>query len=119
LTPCTVLTGFFLLGHCGRAGMASCAQCGRPICQEHYGPNGLCPECASQRAYNTLDPHDPSWTRAYRRWYYQRSSQTYNDSTWYSSFDSYDRGAFDPGSDWSYGSGDFGGSDDDTGFVDS
>ncbi len=51
------------------------------------------------------------------REYYQRSSQTYRDTYWYSTFDEYDRGAFNPGDDYSYG-GDWG-PDDDTGFVDS
>ena len=58
----------------------------------------------------------------YRRYHYHRSSQTYSDATWYASLDSYDRGTFNPGDDWSSGSGGYGeGEDgmDDGGFVDS
>ncbi|GAA4063276.1 hypothetical protein [Actinomadura miaoliensis] len=122
MTPCAVVTGFFLLSQCGRPAAGACGQCGRPVCQEHVGQNGLCPECGASLREVT-DPHDPAWTSGYRRWFQQRSSRTYNDNSWYSysyaSFDDYDRGAFEPGNDWSRGSGDFGGSDDDTGFVDS
>ncbi|MGP4021821.1 hypothetical protein [Actinomadura sp. 3N407] len=117
MTRCTVTTGFFVLGHCGQAAVASCPQCGRAVCGAHAAPGGLCPECAAAQGYRTDDPHDPSWTRGYRRHYYQRSSQTYRDSYWYSSFDEYDRGAFNPGGEYSHG-GDWG-TDDDTGFVDS
>ncbi|SNR48036.1 hypothetical protein SAMN06265355_10392 [Actinomadura mexicana] len=114
---CTVTTGFFVLGRCGRSAVATCPQCGRPVCGAHAGPNALCPECAAAQGYRTQDPHHPGWTHGYRREYYQGSSQTYNDGYWYSSFDEYDRGAFNPGDDYSHG-GDWE-PDDDTGFVDS
>jgi len=117
VTRCTVTTGFFVLGRCGQAAVASCPHCERPVCAAHAAPGGMCPECAAARGYGTQDPHDPAWAGGYRRRYYQRSSQYYNDTFWYSSFDEYDRGAFNPGDDYSYG-GDWG-PDDDTGFVDS
>jgi len=118
LTPCSVTTGFFVLGRCGGPAVAACGQCGQPICQAHVEANGLCPECAAAAGYAPQDPHDPRWVGGYRRWFHHRTSQAYNDPTWYSSFDSYDRGSFNPGDDWNSGSGDFGG-DDGGGFVDS
>lgn len=117
VTRCTVTTGFFVLGRCGQAAVASCPHCARPVCAAHAAPGGMCPECAMARGYGTQDPHHPAWTGGYRRHYYHRSSQTYSDTYWYSSFDEYDRGAFNPGDDYSYG-GDWG-PDGDTGFVDS
>jgi hypothetical protein len=117
MTRCTVTIGFFVLGRCGQAAVTSCPQCARPVCAEHAYQDGLCPECGAAHGRGTRDPHQPSWTRGYRREYYQRSSQTYSDTYWYSSFDEYDRGAFNPGDDYSHG-GDWG-PDDDTGFVDS
>ncbi|MFD0691806.1 hypothetical protein [Actinomadura fibrosa] len=113
---CTVTTGFFVLGRCGRAAVAACGQCGRPVCAEH-ATGALCPECALAQGYAPQDPHDPAWVRGYRRRHYERSSQTYNDAYWYSSFDEYDRGAFNPGDEYSYGGGDF--DDDGMDFVDS
>ncbi|WP_153532020.1 hypothetical protein [Actinomadura macrotermitis] len=114
MTPCDVTTGFFVLARCGRPAVVGCPRCGRPVCDRHAGPQGLCPECAGPQ---NDDPYDPRWAGGYRRRYYSSSSQTYNDTTWYSSFDDYDRGGFNTGDDYSYGSGDFG--DDDGGFVDS
>ncbi|MFI0351723.1 hypothetical protein [Actinomadura sp. 9N407] len=120
MTPCTVTTGFFVLRRCGSASVSWCPQCRRPLCGEHQGPNGLCPECAAAYGYGSPDPHHPGWAWGYRRHFYQRSSQAYSDATWYSTFDSYDRGAFEPGNDWSTG-GDAGGEgyDNDDGLVDS
>ncbi|TDB91641.1 hypothetical protein [Actinomadura sp. 7K534] len=117
MTPCSVTTGFFVLGRCGQAAVVSCPGCGRPVCGAHAAANGLCPECGAAQGYGTHDPHHPAWTGGYRRHYYQRSSQLYNDALWYTTFNEYDRGAFNPGDDWSHG-GDWG-PDDDTGFVDS
>jgi hypothetical protein len=113
-----VTSGFFVLGRCGRAAAAPCARCGRPTCQEHYGPSGLCPECLVAAGQGSDDRYDERWVWGYRRGFYSRSSQTYNDTTWYSAFDAYDRGAFNPGQGHSPGDYDYG-SDDDAGFVDS
>lgn len=118
MTPCTVTTGFFLLGRCGRPAVAACPGCGRAICAEHAVQGGYCPACAAQ-AGGPPDPYDPSYASGYRRRYYESSSQTYYDDQWYSSFDSHDRGAFNPGDGYSYGEGDFGPDDGDGGFVDS
>ncbi|WP_103939709.1 hypothetical protein [Thermomonospora echinospora] len=115
MNRCTVTSGFFVLGHCGRTAVAPCAQCGRPTCQEHYGPDGLCAECRAA-ASPTRSPYDEQWVRGYRRGYYSRSSQTYGDATWYSGFDEYDRGAFNPGQGHYLGDYDHDGDD---GFVDS
>ncbi|XRQ05614.1 hypothetical protein ACN3XK_55080 [Actinomadura welshii] len=117
MTRCTVTTGFFVLGRCGQAAAASCLRCSRAVCAAHAGQGGLCPECAAAQGYGAQDPHDPSWVGGYRRAYYERTSRTYRDPNWYAMFDQYDRGAFNPGDDWSHG-GDWG-PDDDTGFVDS
>lgn len=117
VTRCTVTTGFFVLGRCGRQAVAACGQCGRPVCAEHAAATGVCPECLAAQGYGAHDPHDPSWARGRRRHYYQSSGHAYQDAAWYSSFDQYDRGAFNPGDDYSHG-GDWG-TDDDTGFVDS
>lgn len=103
MSPCTVTAGFFMLRHCGRPGVDMCRQCGRSLCAEHAGPSGLCPECFSTQSYQRWDPYQPTWTRGYRRQYYDRSARVYNDSTWYSEFDSYDRAAFAPGNDYSSG----------------
>ncbi|WP_131737098.1 hypothetical protein [Actinomadura roseirufa] len=118
MTPCDVTTGFFVLGRCGRPAVTGCPQCGRPVCGEHAAPQGgHCPECLAALGHGSRDPHDPSWVAGYRRRHYERTSETYNDTTWYSSFDAYDRGAFEPGSGYTYDEGDFG--SDGTGFVDS
>jgi hypothetical protein len=117
VTRCGVTTGFFVLGRCGQAAVASCPQCRRAVCAAHAAQGGLCPECAAAQGYGTQDPHHPAWAGGYRRRYYRSSSEAYNDVYWYSAFDEYDRGAFNPGDDFSYG-GDWG-PDDDTGFVDS
>jgi hypothetical protein len=117
LNPCMVTTGFFVLGRCGRSSVSACPQCRRSLCGEHLGPNGLCPECAAAYGYGAHDPHDPRWAQSYRRTYYHRSSQSYSDPLMYSSFDSYDRGAFEPGNDYSSDDDDYG--DDDSGTVDS
>jgi hypothetical protein len=111
---CTVTTGFFVLGHCGRPAVTAC-QCGRQICAGHVGPGGLCPECTAAQAYGRAGPYDPAWTPGYRRVFYQRSAQSYQDTTWYSTFDGYDRGAFEPGQAYApdYGP------DEGGGFVDS
>ncbi|WP_395111165.1 hypothetical protein [Actinomadura sp. SCN-SB] len=117
MNQCMVTTGFFVLGRCGRTSVSACPQCRRLLCGEHQGAYGLCPECSAAQGYGANDPHDPRWVQSYRRGYYQRSSQTYSDPNWYSSFDSYDRGAFAPGNDYSSGSDyDYG---DDSGLVDS
>lgn len=117
VTRCSVTTGFFVLGRCGEAAVTACPQCARPACAAHAGPDGLCPSCAAARRYGRRDPHDPSWTVIYRRSYYERSSRDYRDPLWYTTFDEYDRGAFNPGDDWAHG-GDWD-HDDDAGFVDS
>ena len=94
MNHCMVTTGFFVLGRCGRPPVATCGSCGRPACDRHVLPGGVCSECAAAQGYQ--DPHHPLWARGYRRAYYQRSSSTYGDTYYYSSFDDYDRGAFDP-----------------------
>ncbi|WP_235018006.1 hypothetical protein [Thermomonospora echinospora] len=116
MTPCTVPTGFFLLGLCGRASVASCAQCGRAVCGEHQEADGLCPECLAARSDSPPGPFDKGWSRRYRRDYYERIENVYDDGGWYSRLDAYDRGAFDPGD--SHGGDDLI-PDDDTSFVDS
>jgi hypothetical protein len=115
--PCMVTTGFFVLGKCGRASVSDCAQCRRPVCAQHQGPGGRCPECAAARGQAAQDPHHPGWAQGYRRRYYERSSRHYSDSSWYSAFDAYDRSAFEPGNDYSSG-GDYD-FDHDSGLVDS
>lgn len=110
---CGVTTGFFVLGRCRRPAVAMC-QCGRPVCAEHAGPNGLCPECAAAQGYGA-DPFQPGWARGYRRTYYRRASHDYGDVAWYSTFDDFDRGAFNPGRGYAP---DYGG-DDGPDFVDS
>jgi hypothetical protein len=116
VTPCTATTGFFVLGHCGRAAVTGCGRCGRAICAEHADPRGLCPECAGALGY--ADPYGPSWARGYRRTYYQQTSYDYGDPGWYSSFDDHDRGGFESGGDDGFDiGGDVGG--DDGGWVDS
>lgn len=93
-TACRVTTGFFVLGRCGRPAVTMCG-CGRPVCAEHAGPNGLCPECAAAQGYG-VDPYDRAWTRRYRRQSRQRTSSEYRDDDWFYGFDAYDRGAFNP-----------------------
>jgi hypothetical protein len=117
VNPCTVTTGFFLLRGCGRPAVAGCARCGRGMCQGHAAQNGgICPECSAPA---TEDFYHPYWTDGYRRRYYTESASAYNDPYWYSTFDTYDRGAFDQGGDWASGGGDFDGDFDGSDFVDS
>ncbi|WP_030165851.1 hypothetical protein [Spirillospora albida] len=117
MTPCTVTTGFFVLGRCGRPSVADCPRCRRRVCAEHADPqSGTCPECAAAQGYGSDDPHDPTWIVRYRRRHYEQAHASYQGG--WTTYDDYDRGAFNPGDDWSYGSGDFGAGDD-GGFVDS
>lgn len=117
MTGCSVTTGFFVLGRCGQAAAASCARCSRAICTAHTLHGSFCPECAVAQNYAGQDPHDPSWVGLFRRSYYERSSRSYNDRDWYTRFDAFDRGAFDPGRSHLHG-GDWE-TDDDVSFVDS
>jgi hypothetical protein len=96
MIACVVTTGFFVLGRCNRPAVTGCGGCGRPICAHHVAPDGLCVECAAARGYPATDPYPPAWTRGYRRTYYEYSAREYRDTLWYSRFDDYDRGAFDP-----------------------
>jgi hypothetical protein len=118
LNRCAVTSGFFVLGRCGQAAVAPCGRCGRPVCQEHYGLGGLCPGCRATAAHPSEDPYENEWAWGYRHGFYARSAQTYQDPTWYSNFDAYDRGAFDPGQGHSPDDHDYG-SGDGSGFVDS
>lgn len=117
MNRCVVTSGFFVLGRCGRAAVAPCTHCGRPVCPEHRMPTGLCAECAAAAGQAPQDPFEEGWVQGYRRGFYSRSSQTYQDPAWYSGFDAYDRGAFDPGQGHSPEDYDYGSEDD--GFVDS
>lgn len=93
MTPCAVTTGFFTLGKCGQMAVAGCPSCGRAICADHIADGGLCPECAAAR--NQLS-HPAAVAARRRRSYRQRSSEQYADTVWYTSFDTFDRAAFDP-----------------------
>ncbi|GIE80605.1 hypothetical protein Aph02nite_65550 [Actinoplanes philippinensis] len=94
MTPCAVTTGFFTLGKCGRMAVAGCPACGRAICADHIADGGLCPECAAARGQLG---HPAAVAAQRRRAYRQRSSEQYDDTVWYTSFDTFDRSAFDPG----------------------
>ena len=94
MTPCAVTTGFFTLGKCGQMAVAGCPSCGRALCADHVAEGGLCPECAAAR--NQFS-HPASVSAFRRRRHRQASSQNYSDPIWYTTFDSYDRAAFDPG----------------------
>ncbi|HWS39501.1 MAG TPA: hypothetical protein VN408_43000 [Actinoplanes sp.] len=93
MTPCAVTTGFFTLGKCGQMAVAGCPACGRALCADHVADGGLCPECAAAR--NQFS-HPASVSAHRRRRYRHSSSQAYQDTVWYTTFDSYDRAAFDP-----------------------
>lgn len=97
MTRCAVTTGFFTLAHCGRPSAAMCGGCGRAACADHLVPAGLCAECAAAQGHGAQHVYEPNWTRGYRRSYYQRSSQAYMDTSWYTGFDEFDREAFEPG----------------------
>ncbi|GGN13506.1 hypothetical protein FHR83_003743 [Actinoplanes campanulatus] len=94
MTPCAVTTGFFTLGKCGQMAVAGCPACGRAVCADHLADGGLCPECAAAR--NRFG-HPSAAAAARRRVYRQRQAQYYGDTVYYSSFDDYDRAAFEPG----------------------
>lgn len=96
MNTCTVTTGFFVLGRCGRPAVMTCG-CQRLVCAEHVTFGNMCPECATAQGYPADDPYNPVWTSGYRRAYYRRSAHQYHDTTWYASFDHHDRGGFDPG----------------------
>ncbi|SDT23412.1 hypothetical protein [Actinoplanes derwentensis] len=93
MTPCAVTTGFFTLGKCGQMAVAGCPSCGRALCADHVADGGLCPECAAAR---NQFAHPASASAFRRRRFRQASSQNYSDPIWYTTFDSYDRAAFDP-----------------------
>nr|WP_233616719.1 hypothetical protein [Actinomadura harenae] len=111
--PCSILSGFFVLRRCERPAAGPCPSCTRPVCPEHFGSDGLCPECSRNTA---RDAYDRTWTYGHRRRHYENSSAVYGSSTYYpdySSFDEHDRDAFEPdGGDWAAASGDFAGGDD-------
>ena len=67
MNRCMVTTGFFVLGRCGRNPVATCGSCGRPVCDRHVMPDGLCAECATAHGYGRGDPYHPFWARGYRR----------------------------------------------------
>ncbi|NLT56769.1 MAG: hypothetical protein GXX79_19840 [Actinomycetales bacterium] len=116
MTTCTVTRGFFVLRHCGVLAVTGCTTCGRPLCAAHVADAGMCPECAVAAGYGTHPSRTPITTAAHRRRaFYSGSSHHYQDTTWYSSFDDYDREAFRPDSaaDPDYGV------DEDSGLVDS
>lgn len=94
MTPCAVTTGFFTLGKCGQMAVAGCPQCGRALCADHVADGGLCPECAA--AGNQVG-HPAAAAAQRRRAYRHRTAEEYRDALWYTSFDAYDRAAFDPG----------------------
>ncbi|WP_336213676.1 hypothetical protein [Nonomuraea sp. LPB2021202275-12-8] len=119
MTPCLVSTGFLVLGRCGRASVTACARCGRPVCDRHAVPGayaGLCPECAAAQGYGT--PYDPLWTVGYRGHHSHQTLPAYTQPGWYTDFDDFDRGAFDPEDQADFGDpGDF--DDGERDFVDS
>ncbi|WP_113702261.1 hypothetical protein [Nonomuraea lactucae] len=106
MTPCLETTGFFVLGRCGRPAVTGCPRCGKPVCERHVAPAGLCPECAAAQGYGT--PYDPFWTSGYRSHHYHSSGSAYSDPGWYATFDDYDRGAFDLEDQGDFGDGDDG-----------
>ena len=97
---CTATTGFFVLARCERGAQAACSRCQRSICRQHWmqlpgDPAGVCPECyAAARGY-IEDPDDPLWSVGYRRNFYWDLSSGTGDQSWWTSFDAYDREAFD------------------------
>jgi hypothetical protein len=91
------------------------------VCEEHRERDGLCPECLAAREHEAgapPGPFDKGWSRRFRRDYYERIQDVYDDGGWYSRLDSYDRGAFDHDAGRSHGDDDPA-TDTDTGFVDS
>lgn len=115
VTPCMVTTGFFVLGRCGRPAVAPCGRCGRPFCDRHAAPGGLCPECAAAQGYGS--PYDPLWTVGYRGHHAHSSTPHYAGPGYYTDFDDFDRGAFDPEDQGDFGDVQF--DDGDRDFVDS
>jgi uncharacterized OB-fold protein len=97
MTGCTVTTGFFVLGRCGKVVVTVCAACSRPLCAGHVNVGNRCPECAAGNDYGAVESSGQAWLFRWRRHYYQRGSQQYQDPHWYASFDSYDRAPFRPG----------------------
>lgn len=97
---CGATTGFFVLARCDRIARVGCARCPRSICSRHTlslpgDPATVCPECyAAARGY-TDDIDDPAWSVSFRREYYWEASESTGDDTWWSSFDEFDRSAFD------------------------
>lgn len=102
-----MVTGFFVLRRCDRPAAGACPSCGRPVCPQHFTPEGRCPECVQ---HSFQDPYRQFWTYGHRRAHYHHTTTVYGNDTWYPSFDQDDRDAFEPGGgDWAAASGDFGG----------
>lgn len=98
MTGCTVTRGFFVLRRCGARAVTGCAHCARPVCVAHVADAGLCPECAAAAGYGAHASATQATVAAHRRRaFYTSSAHHYHDTTWYSSFDDYDREAFRPG----------------------
>lgn len=98
MTGCTATRGFFVLRHCGVLAVTGCANCARPLCAAHVADAGMCPECAAAAGYGTHPSGTPTSAAAHRRRaFYTGSAHHYQDTTWYSSLDDYDRQAFRPG----------------------
>ena len=104
VTACACKRGFLVLRDCGRAATATCGECNRGVCAEHFVAEwSLCVDCAARREeVAALAPADDRGTQAsreaaYRRArYYRASSYHPFHGGWPSSYyDQYDVRAFD------------------------
>ena len=97
---CTATVGFFVLDRCSRGAQAACSRCSRSVCKQHWmqlpgDPAGVCPECYAAARGRTGNVDDPYWEIGYRREFFWEVSSDTGDNAWWSSFDSFDREAFD------------------------
>jgi hypothetical protein len=109
VTPCTVVTGFFVLRRCGRPPVAGCPDCRRPICATHVAEQGLCPDCAARRGFFG---HPASSSSHHRRGFRSSSSRDFGDASMFAVLNEFDRAPFDPGGAETDYDADGGGEDD-------
>lgn len=95
---CMARSGFLTLRDCGNPEARSCANCGRPMCEQHLTARSgftQCVECAAA-GNETLDPSDPEYSYGYRRGFYSQ----YGYAPFYfgdRQFDDYDVRSFHAG----------------------
>jgi hypothetical protein len=100
---CACKRGFLVLRDCGKAAVATCAECSRGVCAEHMASeSALCVDCAAKRAEavppRASDPADLGTRVAARQrhaYYTERDYHPFISGYPTPYYDTYDTRAFD------------------------